>query len=67
MKIVDILEENYSEELCEELKEAKAIKYGKITPQEYAKGEKMEGVHKRCGGAVKKKAGGMAKPKRTCK
>lgn len=40
----------------EELKEAKAIKSGKITPQEYAKGEKMEG-HK-CGGAVKKMARG---------
>ena len=32
----------------EELKEAKAIKSGKITPQEYAKGEKMEG-HKKGG------------------
>lgn len=29
----------------EELKEAKAIKSGKITPKEYAKGEKMEGIH----------------------
>lgn len=35
----------------EELKEAKAIKSGKITPQQYAKGEKMEG-HKK-GGSVK--------------
>lgn len=40
----------------EELKEAKAIKSGKITPQQYAKGEKMEG-HK-CGGAIKKMAKG---------
>ena len=40
----------------EELKEAKAIKSGKITPQEYAKGEKMEG---HCsGGKIKKMAGG---------
>ena len=30
------------ESYAEELKEAKAIKSGKITPQEYAKGEKME-------------------------
>ena len=40
----------------EELKEAKAIKSGKITPQEYATGEKMEG---HCsGGKIKKMAGG---------
>ena len=31
------------ETYAEELKEAKAIKSGKISPQEYAKGEKMEG------------------------
>lgn len=30
----------------EELKEAKAIKSGKITPQQYAKGEKMEDAKK---------------------
>lgn len=30
------------ESYSEELKEAKAIKSGKISPQEYAKGEKME-------------------------
>ena len=30
----------------EELAEAKAIKSGKITPEQYAKGEKAEGVHK---------------------
>ena len=36
------------ETYAEELKEAKAIKSGKITPQEYAKGEKMEG-HKKGG------------------
>ena len=38
------------ETYAEELKEAKAIKSGKITPQEYAKGEKMEG-HK-AGGRI---------------
>ena len=36
------------ETYAEELKEAKAIKSGKITPQQYAKGEKMEG-HKKGG------------------
>jgi hypothetical protein len=30
----------------EELKEAKAIKSGKLTPKQYAMGEKSEGVHK---------------------
>lgn len=44
------------ETYAEELKEAKAIKSGKITPQEYARGEKMEG-HKK-GGCVKKMAKG---------
>ena len=44
------------ESYSEELKEAKAIKSGKISPQEYAKGEKMEG---HCsGGKIKKMAGG---------
>ena len=44
------------ETYAEELKEAKAIKSGKITPQEYAKGEKMEG---HCGGGkIKKMAKG---------
>ena len=36
------------ETMKEELAEAKAIKSGKITPMEYAKGEKMEG-HKKGG------------------
>ena len=40
------------ETYAEELKEAKAIKSGKITPEQYAKGEKAEG-HK-CGGMIKK-------------
>lgn len=43
---------------AEELKEAKAIKSGKITPEEYAKGEKMEGEGMKCGGKVKKYARG---------
>ncbi len=34
------------ETYSEELKEAKAIKSGKLTPAQYAKGEKSEGVHK---------------------
>jgi hypothetical protein len=34
------------ESMGEELKEAKAIKSGKMTPMQYAKGEKSEGVHK---------------------
>jgi hypothetical protein len=43
----------------EELKEAKAIKSGKITPMQYAKGEKMEDSKKmKCGGSVKKMASG---------
>jgi len=44
------------ESMKEELAEAKAIKSGKITPMEYAKGEKMEG-HKK-GGCVKMARGG---------
>jgi hypothetical protein len=43
----------------EELKEAKAIKSGKITPKEYAKGEKMEGIHgMKAGGKTKCMASG---------
>ena len=57
----------------EELAEAKAIKSGKITPEQYAKGEKSEGVHKMAGGgavaapkvkdmgAMNMKKGGMCK------
>jgi len=46
----------------EELKEAKAIKSGKITPKEYAKGEKMEGIRgMKRGGAVN--VGGKSLPK----
>lgn len=38
---------------AEELKEARAIKSGKITPEEYAKGEKMEGEGMKKGGKAK--------------
>ena len=46
----------------EELKEAKAIKSGKITPQQYAKGEKMEG---HCSGG-KMRAGGYVRAADGC-
>ncbi len=42
------------ESMGEELKEAKAIKSGKITPMQYAKGEKSEGVHKMAKGGMTK-------------
>ena len=46
----------------EELAEAKAIKSGKITPAQYAKGEKSEGVHgmKKGGGCKMTRGGGVA-------
>jgi len=44
------------EPYSEELKEGKAIKSGKISPQQYAKGEKMED-------SKKMKDGGKAPPK----
>lgn len=47
------------ESVGEELKEAKAIKSGKITPMQYAKGEKSEPVKKM-------KAGGKATSKSSC-
>ena len=43
---------------AEEIKEAKAIKSGKITPSEYAKGEKMEGEGMKKGGSCKGYAAG---------
>jgi hypothetical protein len=51
----------------EELKEAKAIKSGKLTPQQYAKGEKSEDMMKKprkfaIGGAMGAPAGGMGSP-----
>jgi hypothetical protein len=48
------------ESMSEELKEAKAIKSGKITPMQYAKGEKSEPAMKRGGGVKKMAAGGLA-------
>lgn len=48
----------------EEMKEAKAIKSGKITPAQYAKGEKMEKAMPTHRGKTKKfKAGGPVAPK----
>lgn len=56
------------ESMKEELAEAKAIKAGKITPMQYAKGEKSEGVHKMArGGGIESKGktkGTMVKMKR---
>ena len=46
------------ETMKEELAEAKAIKSGKITPMQYAKGEKSEGVHKMAKGGFARVAGG---------
>jgi hypothetical protein len=45
----------------EELKEAKAIKSGKITPMQYAKGEKMEDTKKMKAGGKCYRAGGFVK------
>ena len=45
------------ETVSEELKEAKAIKSGKISPMQYAKGEESEKKMK-CGGSTKKFASG---------
>ena len=46
---------------AEELKEAKAIKSGKITPEQYAKGEKMEGEQKMKKGGKCMAKGGSTK------
>ena len=45
----------------EELKEAKAIKSGKITPMQYAKGEKSEPMKKMKAGGKCYRAGGFVK------
>lgn len=45
----------------EELKEAKAIKSGKITPMQYAKGEKMEDSKKMKAGGKCYRAGGFVR------
>ena len=50
------------ESVKEELKEAKAIKSGKISPMQYAKGEKSEGVHKMAKGGTTALAKHAAKP-----
>lgn len=50
------------ESYSEEMKEAKAIKSGKITPAQYAKGEKSEGVHKMAKGGMTALAKHAAKP-----
>lgn len=50
------------ETYSEEMKEAKAIKSGKITPAQYAKGEKSEGVHKMAKGGMTDLAKHAAKP-----
>jgi hypothetical protein len=36
------------------MKEGRALKSGKLSLKDYAKGEKAEGVHKATGGAIKK-------------
>ena len=46
---------------AEELKEAKAIKSGKISPEQYAKGEKMEGEQKMAKGGVTRADGVASK------
>lgn len=53
------------ETMAEELKEAKAIKSGKITPMQYAKGEKSEGVHKMAKGGFTRSADGVAQRGKT--
>lgn len=47
----------------EELKEGKAIKSGKLTPQQYAKGERMEDSKKMKAGDKKMKDGGKCMAK----
>ena len=49
------------ESVGEELKEAKAIKSGKITPMQYAKGEKSEPMKKMKAGGKCYRAGGFVK------
>jgi hypothetical protein len=59
------------DDYSEELKEGKAVKSGKVSPQQYAKGEKMEDVKKNKGdkappksldmGSMGMKKGGTAK------
>jgi hypothetical protein len=48
------------ESMGEELKEAKAIKSGKITPMQYAKGEQSEPMKKMAKGGFVRSADGIA-------
>jgi hypothetical protein len=54
------------ESVGEELKEAKAIKSGKITPMQYAKGEKSEPAKKMKDGGSCYKTGGFVKAADGC-
>jgi hypothetical protein len=54
------------ESVGEELKEAKAIKSGKITPMQYAKGEKSEPAKKMKDGGKCYRAGGFVKAADGC-
>ena len=53
------------ESMSEELKEAKAIKSGKITPMQYAKGEKSEPMKKMAKGGFVRAADGIAQRGKT--
>jgi hypothetical protein len=53
------------ESMSEELKEAKAIKSGKISPMQYAKGEKSETVKKMAKGGFVRSADGVASKGKT--
>jgi hypothetical protein len=53
------------ESMSEELKEAKAIKSGKISPMQYAKGEKSEPVKKMAKGGFVRSADGVASKGKT--
>ena len=53
------------ESMSEELKEAKAIKSGKITPMQYAKGEKSEPMKKMAKGGFVRSADGIASKGKT--
>lgn len=53
------------ESYAEEVKEAKAIKSGKISPEEYAKGEKMEESKKMAKGGYVRSADGVAQRGKT--
>jgi hypothetical protein len=54
------------ETVSEELKEAKAIKSGKISPMQYAKGEESEKKMKKGGSCYAKGGSATEKPKTKC-